>query len=306
MLKQTITISNPYHLSTKNKQLILRSKEHEQEYLRSIEDIGVLILDHPQVTFSLKLIQELAVNNVAVIFSDEKHMPSSMLFHLDTHYIQQERFTSQLNSSEPLRKQLWQQTVKAKIVNQAEVLRFHTEKVQPSNEFNQPWKAMMKMASDVKSGDSSHREAKAARFYWSKLFSEDFKRERFGDAPNNLLNYGYAIIRGAVARALVAAGLLPTMGIHHHNRYNSFCLADDIMEPYRPFIDRSVVELHHENGIDELTTEVKLHLQSALTMDCIMKENRSPLMVAMNHTANSLAQCFEGKRRNVLYPTLPQ
>src|SRR5690606_20238996 len=122
-----------------------------------------------------------SVNNVAVIFSDEKHMPSSMLFHLDTHYIQQERFTSQLNSSEPLRKQLWQQTVKAKIVNQAEVLRFHTEKVQHSNEFNQPWKALMKMASDVKSGDSSHREAKAARFYWSRLFSEDFKRERFGD-----------------------------------------------------------------------------------------------------------------------------
>lgn len=295
MLKQTITVSNPYHLSTSKKQLVLKDKETEEEVIRPVEDLGVLILDHPQITISMRLMQELSANNVAVVFSDEKHLPASMLFHLDTHYVQQERFQAQIQAGEPLKKQLWAQVVKAKILNQAAVL------AGLKKEDKTPF---IQMAKDVKSGDTTHREAKAARFYFSRLFGDDFTRERYGEGPNALLNYGYAIVRGSVARALAGGGLLPTLGIHHHNKYNSFCLADDMMEPFRPFVDRIVAGIWEHEQPEEITTAIKEQLQAVLTTDCLCDKKQSPLMIAMNQLAYSLAQCFEGKRRKLMLPEL--
>ena len=193
--------------------------------------------DVSEQTFSSKygvaVIPKLIDNNVAVIFCDDKHMPNSMLLNLDNHHIQQELFTHQINATEPLKKQLWQQIIKHKINNQATHL---IRRYKPQN-------PLKYYANKVLSGDTTNREAVAASYYWKNIFDFDFKRERSGKYPNLFLNYGYIVLRAAVARALAGSGLLSTLGIHHHNKYNAFCLADDIMEPYRPLVDAKVIEI---------------------------------------------------------------
>ena len=229
MTKRTIIISNPFYLETRFKQLILKSKENTDEHKIPIEDIGFLVIENQRVSITIPVLQELSENNVAVIFCNSKHSPCSMLLNLDGHYIQQERFRQQLEASKPLHKQLWQQTIKAKIYNQAALLEIEGKK----------FVSLLEFAKNVQSGDTTNREALAAKYYWKQLIDlQHFVRERFGKAPNPHLNYGYTILRAATARALIGVGLLPTLGIHHHNRYNDFCLADDIMEPYRPFVDK--------------------------------------------------------------------
>lgn len=294
MLKRTLFFGNPYHISTRDKQLHIAKKDTGEIKTVPIEDIGFIVFEHPHITFTQSVMQLLAENNASVIFCDQKHHPSSMLFHLDTHYIQTEKFKYQINASEPLKKQLWQQTIKQKIMNQADLLIQH----QKNGE------ALHYKAKQVKSGDSTNEEAKAARKYWSELFGKDFRRERFGDSPNPALNYGYAILRAATARALAGSGLLCTLGIHHRNKYNSFCLADDIMEPYRPYVDRTVFNMK-QIGLDclELEKDEKAELLSLLSQDVIINEQVSPLMVALSKTCSSLAKCFEGNSRKILYPT---
>ena len=300
MIKRIISIENPYHLSVKDLQLTLTDKNSGEIRTTPVEDLGFLVIDHPQTSISKYLLQELAANNVAVVFTDRSHMPSSMLFHLSGHYIQQERFRHQVSAKEPLKKQLWQQTIQAKIQNQGLVLKTTAR----AND-TKIWEPMTKMAADVKSGDNTAREAKAARYYWPKLFGEDFKRERSGMPPNNVLNYGYAIVRAAVARALTTAGLLPTLGIHHHSRYNDFCLADDIMEPYRPFVDMQVWEMReHYPDYHNLDKEKKAILLNVLNADCLLNDQKSPLQVAMLSTTAQLAKCFEGKAGKLTYPEL--
>ncbi|MEX1001532.1 MAG: type II CRISPR-associated endonuclease Cas1 [Crocinitomicaceae bacterium] len=294
MLKRTLFFGNPYHISTRDLQLHVVEKDTGEIKTVPVEDIGFIVFEHPHITFTQSVMQLLAENNTAVIFCDQKFHPSSMLFHLDTHYIQTEKFKHQINASEPLKKQLWQQTVKQKIVNQADVLTMQQKDAE----------ALYYKAKQVKSGDSTNEEAKAARQYWTRLFGESFRRERFGEAPNPALNYGYAILRAATARALAGTGLLCTLGIHHRNKYNSFCLADDVMEPYRPFVDETVYSMHH-GGLDclDLGKAEKAELLSLLTRDVIMNEQVSPLMVALSRTCSSLAKCFEGSARKIVYPT---
>ena len=295
MLKRTLYFSNPYHLSIKNEQLIISSKENNEERQAPIEDLGFVVFEHPQITFSQSVIEKLSENNVAVIFCNSKYLPVSMLFHLDTHQIQNERFRQQLDISEPLRKQLWAQTVKAKILNQAEVLKI----------VGLPNEDLIFLAQDVKSGDSGANEAQAARRYWPKLFGEEFKRERFGNYPNPLLNYGYTLLRAATARALCGSGLLPTIGIQHHNRYNHFPLADDIMEPYRPIIDLVVYNLvqTHDKEL-ELEKQVKAELLKILTSDVFIDGQKSPLMIALTQTTYSLVECFAGTKVKLKYPEI--
>ncbi|NOQ70719.1 MAG: type II CRISPR-associated endonuclease Cas1 [Crocinitomix sp.] len=294
MLKRTLLFSNPYHLSTRNLQLQIAEKDSGEIKTVPIEDVGYIVFEHPHITFTQSVMQLLAENNTAVIFCDQKFHPSSMLLHLDTHNIQSERFKHQVNASEPLKKQLWQQTVKQKIINQADLLSMQEKDAE----------ALYYKAKQVKSGDTTNEEAKAARAYWNRLFGKDFRRERNGQAPNPALNYGYAILRAATARALAGSGLLATLGIHHRNKYNSFCLADDIMEPYRPLVDETVYEMYH-GGLDceNLGKVEKAELLKILTKDVIMNEQVSPLMIALNKTSSSLAQCFEGKKRTIYYPT---
>ena len=296
MANRTIMITKPYHLETRYNQLILKSKECGLEHKIPIEDIGFLVIENQRTGLTIYTLQQLAENNVAVIFCNDKHSPSSLLLTLDGHHLHQERFRSQLEASKPLHKQLWQQTIKAKITNQSNLL-----KIKHKN-----FRVLDNFAMNVLSGDTTNREALAAKYYWRELIEQPgFVRERFGSAPNPHLNYCYTILRAATARALIGVGLLPTLGIHHHNRYNDFCLADDIMEPYRPYVDRLVLRVIDEHGSEELlSTEVKSELLGILTEEIEFEGQIKPLVNALNNTASSLRQCFEGCTRKIVYPKL--
>lgn len=264
-----------------------------------IEDIGVLILDHQQVVVTQMLLSALLENNVAVITCNEQHMPTGMLLNLDGHKVQTEIFRHQLNASEPLRKNLWMQTIQAKLRNQASML----------EQAGIPGDVLREYAKNVRSGDPDNLEARGAAHYWRYLFPAEmqFVRHRHGDPPNNILNYGYAIIRAVVARALVGSGLLPTLGIHHRNKYNAYCLADDVMEPYRPFVDELVFNMVVTDRMDaaELSTAIKGRLLQLPTVDVLIDGKKSPLFVAVQRTTASLAQSFQGEQRKALYPEWP-
>lgn len=327
MIKKTLYFGNPTYLSTSNQQLVIKLPEVErndslpesfkQESVRTIpiEDIGVVILDHQQITLTHGLIEKLLENNAAIITCDSSRMPVGLLLPLTGNKTQSERFREQLDASIPLKKQLWQQTVKCKITNQAKVLQDCR---------NDKAKNMLIWAENVKSGDSDNLEARAAVYYWKTLFSDipNFYREREGIPPNNLLNYGYAILRAVIARSLVASGLLPTLGIFHHNRYNAYCLADDIMEPYRPYVDKLVVEIVDNTPLPQvgvrlevapplepkewltLTKEIKSKLLVIPTLNVEIEGKRSPLMVAAQQTTASLYKCFSGELRKIAYPEM--
>jgi CRISPR-associated protein Cas1 len=310
MIKKTLCFSNPAYLSLRDAQLVIKLPEVEKaenlsadfkksaEVTRPIEDIGVVVLDHKQITITQGALEAMLENNCAVITCDSSHMPVGLLLPLVGNTTQNERFRDQLDASLPLRKQLWQQTMQQKIRNQAAVLNLCS---------NAETKCMQAWANDVRSGDPDNYEARAAVYYWKNLFGHipGFIREREGVAPNNLLNYGYAILRAVVARSLVASGLLPTLGIHHHNKYNAYCLADDIMEPYRPYVDRLIYEITEQYGVDvELSKDIKAELLSIPTLDIVISGKRSPLMVGVAQTTASLYKCFSGELRKIAYPDL--
>ncbi|MHB1148671.1 MAG: type II CRISPR-associated endonuclease Cas1 [Lutibacter sp.] len=292
MLKKTLFFSNKCSLTTQDEQLVVKSEIRNATI--PIEDIGFVVMEHPEIYVSIPTLTKLTENNVAVIFCDAKHMPCSMLLNLDNHHIQQELFFNQINASEPLKKQLWQQTIKTKIKHQSQHLQL----------LNKPFEVLNFHESKVLSGDTENREGVAAAHYWKHIFDFDFKRERYGDYPNLFLNYGYIILRAAVARAIAGSGLLSTLGIHHHNKYNAFCLADDIMEPYRPIVDAKVIEIIKSFPEQELTTPIKAELLKVLTQTVYFEDTKSPLMVALTRTTNSLQQCYAGTARKINYPSL--
>ncbi|WP_286853844.1 type II CRISPR-associated endonuclease Cas1 [Proteiniphilum sp. UBA5259] len=309
MIKKTLYFGNPAYLSLRNKQLIVKLPEVEKndsipddlkkqaERSIPVEDIGIIILDNKRITITQGVIEALLDNNSALITCNSERMPVGLMLPLSGNKTQTERFRDQINASLPLKKQLWQQTVQAKIRNQAYVL---------SSKNNAIIENMKVWATDVKSGDPDNYEARAAVYYWANLFTEieGFSRNREGIPPNNLLNYGYAILRAIVARSLVASGLLPTFGIHHRNKYNAYCLADDIMEPYRPFVDKLVCNIMaEETNIEELSQEIKFRLLNIPVLDVIIDDQRSPLMIAVGQTAASLYKCFSGTLRKIKYPT---
>lgn len=298
------------YLSLRNGQLVLRvpdieknesipeSFKKETERTIPIEDIGVVVLDNKRITLTTGAMEALLENNCAVITCDDKSMPVGLMLPLCGNTLQSERFRNQIDASLPLKKQLWQQTVRQKILNQATVLAYSTGNIARN---------MQVWANDIKSGDSENMEARAAAFYWKNIFPDipTFVRGREGEPPNNILNYGYAILRACVARGLVGSGLLPTLGIHHHNRYNAYCLADDIMEPYRPFVDQLVVDIVRQNyNISELTRDLKAKLLAIPSLDVVIDGKRSPLMIAVGLTTASLAKCFNGEARKLVYPEL--
>lgn len=310
MIKRTLYFGNPAYLSLRNAQLILRlpevtgndslpdSFQKSAERTIPIEDIGVVVLDHKQITVTQGLLEALLENNCAVITCDKSRMPVGLMLPLCGNATQNERFRAQLSASVPLKKQLWQQTIQAKIANQAAVLHRQRRVIV---------KNMMAWSKDVRSGDADNLEARAAAYYWANLFPQvaSFRRQRDGVPPNNLLNYGYAILRAVVARALVSSGMLPTLGLHHHNRYNAYCLADDIMEPYRPYVDNLVCEIVREQGdVSELTLDIKSRLLSIPVTEIIINGQRSPLMVGVGQTTASLYKCFCGELRKIVYPEI--
>lgn len=308
MIKKTLYFGNPAYLSLRNAQLVIKLPEVEKnaslpeamkrqsEISKPIEDLGVVVLDNKQITVTSGAMEALLENNCALITCDSKSMPVGLMLPLYGNTTQNERFRKQLDASLPLKKQLWQQTIQSKIANQAAVLSACT---------GEEAKCMYAWANSVRSGDPDNLEARAAAYYWKNLFSdvEGFTREREGIPPNNLLNYGYAILRAVVARGLVASGLLPTLGIHHHNRYNAYCLADDIMEPYRPYVDKLVFDLCAQYGTNVfLSKEIKVAMLSIPTIEVRISRKRSPLMVAVAQTTASLYKCFAGELRRIVYP----
>ena len=292
MIKRVLCFENPARLSLKLAQMVVELQDVTRTL--PIEDIGVVILDHKQITITHALIDALLANNVAIVTSNDKHLPVGLMLPLDGNTLQSERFRAQIDASEPLKKQMWQQTIVAKILGQAHVL--GTQLIEHNS--------MLKWAKDVRSGDTENMEARAAAFYWRNMFEKDaFIRDPQGLPPNNLLNYGYSIVRAMMARALVGAGLLPTLGIHHHSRYDAYCLADDIMEPYRPFVDMKVLEMWKNGGItSDISSDQKRELLGITTMDVNISGHRSPMMLAIQTTAQSVQKCYSGEARKIIYP----
>lgn len=309
MIKRVIAFTHPAYLSMRMKQMVVRlpsekesdqpQSEDQDEFITTIpiEDIGVVVLDNKRITITQALLNELLAENIAVITCNDQHLPIGLQLPLDGHNLQHERWVEQLEASEPLRKQMWQQTVQQKIRNQAAVLAKQ----------KQECRNMMRWVSEVRSGDVENMEGRAAAYYWKTVFPTipNFRRDPEGDEPNNLLNYGYAIVRAMVARSLVAAGLLPTWGIHHHNRYNAYCLADDIMEPYRPYVDVMVLEIMHwPTQYHELTREHKQRLLQLPVTDVLIDGRRRPMQLAIQETAQSVQKCFAGESRKIIYPEM--
>lgn len=310
MIKKTLYFGNPAYLSLKNAQLVIKLPEIEKnetlpdffktqnEITKPIEDIGVVVIDNKQVTITSGLLEALLENNCAVITCDSRSMPTGLMLPLYGNTTQNERFRYQIDASVPLRKQLWQQTIQQKIFNQAAILKRCT---------HEEVRCMQVWAKEVRSGDIENMEGRAAAYYWKTLYGSiaGFTRDRNGIPPNNLLNYGYAILRAIIARALVCSGLLPTLGIHHHNRYNAYCLADDIMEPYRPYVDETVYSIVQRYGTEiELTKNIKAELLAIPTTDVVIAGKRSPLMIAASQTTASLYKCFCGELRRIIYPEI--
>ena len=314
MIKRTLCFTNPAYLSLKDRQMVIRLPEVEKsdmpdvlkkESVRTIpvEDIGVVVFDNRQITITHGLLEALLENNCSVVTCDSRSMPVGLMLPLCGNTVQSERFRDQLDASVPPKKQLWQQTVKAKIDNQAAVLAACA---------GAETGCMRRWSADVRSGDPDNLEGRTAAYYWKSLFAgvpglSDFTRDRQGIPPNNLLNYGYAILRAVIARSLVSSGLLPTLGIHHHNRYNAYCLADDVMEPYRPLVDSLVFCIVNEYGGDmpeDITKELKMRLLGIPVTDVRIGGKRSPLMVAATQTTASLYKCFTGEARRIAYPVM--
>ncbi len=294
MIKRTVTISNPAWLSSKMEQLVIEQNGDVKGKI-PFEDLGVLIIEHPAVTLTQGCLTALLANNTAVIICGKNHHPQGLFLPLDSNELQSERFRHQVEASQPLKKGLWKQTIQAKIRNQAGLLK----------SLDREHGKLTDLAKKVRSGDPENIEAQAARFYWPRVFGGDFKRKRHGPPPNNLLNYGYTVMRAAVARSLVSSGLLPALGLHHRNRYNAYCLADDVLEPFRPFVDRAVLDAKGDlDDSGELTPKIKQTLLETLTADVRFGKTQSPLMVGLHRTTASLYRCLARKQKNIDYPEI--
>ena len=296
MLYRSIYIGNPAYLKLKDKQLKVTDPETKEEKGSvPIEDIGLLMLDHYQITLSHQLIQELMKNNVILISCDERHLPLAGMLPFSGNTLFSERVKTQIEVSEPLKKQLWKQTVECKIQNQLKVLEQLGKYASPMYEY----------LKEVKSGDTTNMEGIAAQHYWKYLIDNDFLRDRFGDYPNPFFNFGYGVLLSIIARALVDTGLLLVLGIFHRNKYNPYCLASDIMEPYRPIADLLVMkwlQLHPEK--QSLDKESKTFLLQIATQDVNIEKLVRPLMVGVKMTASSLLKCYTGEKRQISYPEL--
>lgn len=296
MLFRSIYIGNPAYLKLKDQQMkILCPETKTEKGSIPVEDLGLLMLDNFQITVSHQLIQKMMANNVVVISCDDHHMPRGQMLPIFGHTEHSERIKSQIEASEPLKKQLWKQTVECKISNQIKVL-------ENLGNYSEPMYDYLK---NVKSGDSTNMEGIAAQHYWKYLIHPDFLRGRYGDSPNHIFNFGYIVLRSIVARAIVETGLLPVLGIFHKNKYNPYCLADDLMEPYRPYVDLMVMNWIKANpDAEELTKELKAYLIGIATKDTRIDNLNRPLMVAVKTTVSSLYKCYNGEKRQISYPEL--
>lgn len=294
MLKRSLVFMHPATLSLRNGQMVIIRKEIPDDNLTvPIEDIGLVMINHAMVSLTIPLLNALTEQNVAVIFCNEKGMPASMLYNLQGNTTQGETLRNQLEAGEVLKKTLWKQIIEAKIKNQAALL----------NKMGREGSILKPLYTNVKSGDSDNREGIAARLYWTALFGRDFIRDRNIPGINSLLNYGYSVLRAAVTRALVSSGLFPALGIFHHHRSNAFPLSDDLMEPFRPFVDEIVFELTAQ-GEAELNIATKSRLIRVLYVDTYFSKITRPLSVGLSMTMASLAKCYAKEQKKLVVPLL--
>lgn len=296
MLYRSIYIGNPAHLKLKDEQMKVICPETKLEKGSiPVEDIGLVMLDHFQITVSHQLIQKLMGNNVVLISCDALHLPHGIMLPLNGHSEHSERIKYQIEASEPLKKNLWKQVIESKIENQTEVLKQRGCFFEP----------MLQYKKEIKSGDTTNMEGIAAQHYWKHLISTDFLRERFGQSPNLFFNFGYTVLRSIVARAVVETGLLPVLGIFHRNKYNAYCLADDLMEPYRPWVDRIVMQwIDNHPQDEELNKEFKAFMLNIATADVQIENKTRPLIVAVKTTIVSLYKCYTGEKRQLSLPEM--
>ncbi|MHC4194270.1 MAG: type II CRISPR-associated endonuclease Cas1 [Planctomycetota bacterium] len=294
MIKRIVEISQAKtYLSIRHSQLLIK-RDGEQIGSIPCEDIGVLLVDHSGTAYTHSVFTTLLECGAAVVLCGQNHHPTGMLLPIESNSVQTERFRQQVEAKEPLKKRLWKQIVKAKIRHQAKL-------IAPDSGVH---KSLMALRDRVRSGDPDNVEAQASRKFWPAYLKEhDFRRSPNGPPPNNMLNYGYMVMRAAIARALCSAGLLPSLGIHHRNRYNAFCLADDILEPFRGFVESKVRDICEQNGVpDKLDQPIKAHLLEVLYEQLTIAGFKGPLMVGLHRTMASLQRCFAGDQRYIDLP----
>ena len=298
MIKRIIEISAARtYLSISLGQLVIKEAGEETGRI-PCEDIGILLVDQQATVYTHSVFTTLLEKGAAIVVCDGTHHPAGMLLPLESNTVQSERFGEQINAKLPLKKQLWKQVVQAKIRHQAKLAGAGTA----------TQKYLLSLARRVRSGDPENIEAQASKRYWrAYLQDEKFRRNIDGAAPNNMLNYGYMVIRAAVARALCSVGLLPTLGIHHHNRYNAFCLADDMTEPFRGFVEAKVRDIYEScdmNSHDELDQQTKARILEVLYDEVDIAGFKGPLMVGLHRTMASLQRCFAGEQKRLDLPKL--
>ncbi|CAC9638462.1 CRISPR-associated protein Cas1, partial [uncultured Gammaproteobacteria bacterium] len=292
MIKRIVEVSNPSYLHLKNKQLFIE-QNHKVVAQVPIEDIGVLILEHSAINITQPLIIECQKNNTAIIFCDEKHLPYSTILPIsEGNNLHQKILKQQINITEPVRKNLWKQVIQQKITNQANTLK----------QFDKSFMRLEKLANEVKSGDSTNCEGLAAQYYWKALFGKGFVRDQNAEGVNSVLNYGYSIIRAMIARSIVASGLHPAIGLFHHNQYNGLCLADDLMEPFRPWVDSIVYKLYQENANINITKEVKIPFLNLISENVKFKNKQMPLMISVHYLMADLKRNFAKESKRLVYP----
>lgn len=286
-------MTSPCRLSLRNRQMVVENQSTGEVRTVPIEDIGFVLVENQQVGFTIPLLNALSENNCAVVFCNAQHVPVSMLMNLESNAVQAETYKFQVEASLPLKKNLWKQLIEQKISNQAALMR----------DIGEDGDKLKPLYLNVKSGDADNREGVAAKIYWDSVFGNEFVRSRFGGDPNPLLNYGYSILRAATARAIMGSGLYPAFGLFHKNRYNAFPLADDLMEPYRPYVDQLVVEMV-QSGHNTLTIETKQRLLSVLFVDVRFDDLTRPLQMGLSITTASLVRCLRGDSKRLELPHL--
>lgn len=296
MTERLIDISDsPARLSVRYEQLVIK-RAGNPDFTVPLAEIGAVAVSHPQVTYTQAALAGLARAGAALVVCDEKHMPAGLFLTLNGNSVQAERFARQAAVSKPACKRLWRRIVQAKILAQGRLL----------TELSGRDRGLSALARTVRSGDPDNVEAQASRRYWPALFKDtSFRRNRLAEDQNRFLNYGYAVLRAVVARAVCAAGLHPSLGLHHHNRYDAFCLADDLMEPFRPLVDRAAVRLVETRGpAAPLDKETKAGLIGALTRRFDLDGESRTLFDVLGRLAASLAAVFAGSRSEIVLPEL--
>ncbi|MBK8908132.1 MAG: type II CRISPR-associated endonuclease Cas1 [Rhodospirillales bacterium] len=295
MIRKTVEFATPgTRLSVSHRQLVVERPEHPTATL-PIEDLGVVIVDDVRATYSQAVFIELLAAGATLMVTGRDHLPAGMMLPLDAHHVQTERHRAQVEAGEPRKKRIWQALVRVKIAQQGHVLSWFT-----SDPCGLPL-----MARRVRSGDPDNLEAQAAQRYWPRLFGREFRRDRDADGINALLNYGYAVVRAAIARAVVAAGLIPSLGVYHRNRGNPFCLADDLLEPYRPYVDwrvRLLVGTEGETAPSLGERAARAALLSLFNETVVVAGRKYPLLVAIGISAASLSRALTGGDRSLAMP----